>query len=179
MRIYLAESERDGIANKYKDLASQVATILAEFGFILISKGVDTGMAFKSLMTFKYENETIIGINDVNKADIMESLDIGDTKVTRNTFERTKEIFNVSDIVLVLPGGLGTLAELFSFLEEIRTKKTNKRIIIFNYDKYYDYILKFLINSHKEGFISNEDLKLISIVNDIDSLKRFFNSWER
>lgn len=179
MRVYVAESQNEGISSNYKDLASQVATVLAHLNFTLVSKGFDTGMINKSIMTYKYENGSIIGVADVNNADMMDTLDIENNKVVKNTFERTKEIFNICDFVIILPGGIGTLAELFSFLEEIKVKNIMTKVILFNYNNYYDNLLKFLINCYHEGFISDENLKLISIVNDIRSLKEYLKNWER
>ncbi len=178
MHVYLACSKEE-TKMQYKELASTVATKLSSLGFTLVSKCFDTGMIFKSIMTYKYENDPIIGVSDVNDADNMEYSELSDSIVTKNTFERSKEIFRLSDLIIILPGGLGTLAEMFSFIEEVRTKKINKRIILFNYNNYYSNILKFLVNAHDEGFISESDIKLLSIVNDIDTLNMFLERMER
>lgn len=178
MQVYLACS-REETKIQYKELASLVATKLASLGFTLVSKCSEEGMVFKSIMTYKYEDKPIIGIVDVNDADNMENLELSDSIVTKNTFERTKEIFSNSELIIILPGGLGTLAELFSFLEECRTKKINKRVILFNYKNYYSNILKFIVSAHDEGFISEADIKLLSIVNDINTLNDFLERMER
>ncbi|MBO5475876.1 MAG: LOG family protein [Bacilli bacterium] len=164
---------------QYKELASIVATKLSSLGFTLVSKTFDSGMIFKSIMTFKYEDKPIIGVSDVNDANGIDESEYVDSIVTKNTFERTKEIFKLSDLIIVLPGGLGTLSELFSFIDEMRTKKIYKRVILFNYNNYYSDILKFIIKAHDEGFMSEDDIKLISIVNDINTLNDFLERMER
>ena len=164
---------------QYKELASIVATKLSSLGFTLVSKTFDSGMIFKSIMTFKYEDKPIIGVSDVNDANGIDESEYADSIVTKNTFERTKEIFKLSDLIIVLPGGIGTLSELFSFIDEMRTKKIYKRVILFNYNNYYSDILKFIIKAHDEGFMSEDDIKLISIVNDINTLNDFLERMER
>ena len=107
VRVYLACSKEDNINPKYKELASIISERLASNGFTLVSKCFDTGMSYASFMTYKYEEMDVIGISEVNNAEVLDSFDLTDSKVVRNTFERTKEIFAVSDLVIVLPGGLG------------------------------------------------------------------------
>lgn len=178
MRVYLACSKEE-TKMQYKELSSIVATKLSSLGFTLVSKVFDSGMIFKSIMTFKYEEKSVIGVSDVNDADNIDYSEFLDSIVTKNTFERTKEIFRLSDLIIILPGGLGTLAELFSIIEEMRTKKIDKRVILFNYKNYYSDILKFIIKAHDEGFISEDDIKLISIVNDLNTLNDFLERMER
>lgn len=178
VQVYLACSKEE-TKMQYKELASIVATKLSSLGFTLVSKTFDSGMIFKSIMTFKYEDKPIIGVSDVNDANGIDESEYVDSIVTKNTFERTKEIFKLSDLIIVLPGGLGTLSELFSFIDEMRTKKIYKRVILFNYNNYYSDILKFIIKAHDEGFMSEDDIKLISIVNDINTLNDFLERMER
>ena len=178
VQVYLACSKEE-TKIQYKELASIVATKLSSLGFTLVSKTFDSGMIFKSIMTFKYEDKPIIGVSDVNDANGIDESEYVDSIVTKNTFERTKEIFKLSDLIIVLPGGIGTLSELFSFIDEMRTKKIYKRVILFNYNNYYSDILKFIIKAHDEGFMSEDDIKLISIVNDINTLNDFLERMER
>jgi hypothetical protein len=173
MKVYLACSKEDTVSNEYKNLASMVSTKLAELGHTLVSECYDSGMVYKSLMTYKYEDMPILGISSVNEADIIERLDIDNNIVTKNTFERSKVVYNESDLIIILPGGLGTLAELFSFVEETSSTNRKVRIILFNYKNYYSNLLKFLISAHDDNFISGDDIKLISIVNDINVLNEF------
>lgn len=178
VQVYLACSKEE-TKMQYKELASMVATKLSSLGFNLVSKVFDSGMVFKSIMTFKYEGKAVIGVNDVNDAEYIDDSELYDSIVTKNTFERTKEILRMSDLIIILPGGIGTLAELFSIIEEIRTKKINKKVILFNYKNYFSDILKFIIKAHDEGFISGTDIKLISIVNEIDTLNDYLERMER
>ena len=48
--------------------------------------------------------------------------------VVKNTTQRFEKIFSNSDVLLFLPGGLGTLAELFSSIEERQINNVKKII---------------------------------------------------
>lgn len=72
--------------------------------------------------------------------------------VVKNTTQRFEKIFSNSDVLLFLPGGLGTLAELFSSIEE-RQINNAKKIILYNYNFFFTPIIEELYKLYKEGFI--------------------------
>lgn len=63
--------------------------------------------------------------------------------------------------LVVFPGGFGTMDELFEVLTLVQTKKKRKIPIILISKKYWDSVINFK-NMAKFGFISDEDLGLIS-----------------
>ncbi|MDO5535779.1 MAG: TIGR00730 family Rossman fold protein [Propionibacteriaceae bacterium] len=70
---------------------------------------------------------------------------------------------------VVMPGGLGTLDELFEALTLVQTRKiTSFPIILFGHD-YWDGLLDWL-NDHMlaEGYISPGDVELFHVVDDVD-----------
>ena len=82
-------------------------------------------------------------------------------------------MYDLSDIILILPGGIGTLAELASALEEYRSNKEHKLILIYNKDGFYSKIFEWMNQNINEGFLSqtlNNDFK---VVEDLDSLKMY------
>ena len=93
--------------------------------------------------------------------------------VTPTTFERCKELYLSSELIVILPGGLGTLSEIFGMIEEKRTREDKKDIIIFNYEGYYDNILNQIKKEQEEGFIGDDLSKLIIIINSLDELKEY------
>ena len=80
---------------------------------------------------------------------------------------------------IVMPGGYGTLDELFNALTLIQTKKSKKFPIILvgkkHYQPLYDWIKSTLL---KDKLISEEDIHLIKLVEEKeeveDILKSFF-----
>ena len=177
MRVFVGCSAKDTLKRKYDKLASDVATILAKRGVKLVFGGVDSGMMGKCYMTFRYEGLPTMGVADLSDADILKNLEVDAYEVTPTTFRRTEEIFKNSDMMVILPGGLGTLAEIFTMIDEIRTRKVNKPLIIFNKDNYYTPLLEFIKSSYSEGFISESDLKLIDVVSDLKTFDRLVEKY--
>ena len=77
-----------------------------------------------------------------------------------------------SDIFLILPGGFGTLDELFEILTLNQLNIVNKPVIIFNIANYWKNLKHLLETMEKEGFLYKKDLKNISWINDSEDLNK-------
>lgn len=82
-------------------------------------------------------------------------IEFGETQIYERFDDRQSALIAKSDVVLVLPGGIGTLSELFHILtlNDIGVSKTP--VIIFNYNGIYDDILRFIKDRMGDGYISN------------------------
>lgn len=179
MRVFIACSASDNAKLEYRTLASEVSTNLAKNGHKLVFGGADTGMMGKCYMTFKYEGAKTKAVAEIHDAELVKELEVDAYEITPTTFERTKELFNSSELVLILPGGLGTFAEFFSILDEKRQKGLDTPIVLFNYDNFYTPLLNFMKKCHEENLISERDLKQFGIVTDTKSLELYINSLKK
>lgn len=85
-------------------------------------------------------------------------------------FVRKVMFIKYAQAFVVMPGGFGTLDELFEALTLIQTKKITKFPIVLFGSKFWsgmtDWIRQTLLEEHHN--ISPEDLDLIKIVDDVD-----------
>ena len=72
---------------------------------------------------------------------------------TQDMESRKQTINDMTDAAIVLPGGCGTLDELFEIITLKQLGVYLKPIIIMNIDGYYDYLLKHLERSMQENFM--------------------------
>lgn len=175
MRVFIGCSAKNTLAKKYYTLANNIADELAKRGCSLVFGGVDDGMMGKCFMTFKYHELNTKGVADVSDEETLSMIEVDESEITPSTFRRTEAMFKSSDMAVIMPGGIGTFAEIFTYIDEVRTRKVNKPIILVNYDNYYTPLLEFISKSYKEGFISDGDLKLIDVVTDEKSLKKLLD----
>lgn len=173
MKVFVACSSMDGLGREYLKLASDVATLLVRTNHKLLFSGKDAGMSEKCFMTFKYESGKTKAILDVHDTSNLESLEVDAYDVQATTFERNKELCSEADLVLILPGGIEVVSEFVSILDENNTKKLNKPIVLFNYNNFYTPLLKFFESSYKQDFLTKEDIKSFTIVDDIDKLIKY------
>ncbi len=82
--------------------------------------------------------------------------------VVEDMHSRKKMMYDRSDAFLTLPGGMGTLDEMFEILTWSQLKLHNKPCFVYNLNGFYDSLLEYLHHSHSEGFIRPEHLKLLT-----------------
>ena len=101
----------------------------------------------------------------------------------RYFFARKTMFIKYSQAFICLPGGFGTLDELFEALTLVQTKKVTKfPVVLFGSDYWgglYDWIAKTV---QAEGKISPHDLDLLHVTDDIDDAVRVvqesYQAWE-
>lgn len=174
MKIAICSSSNDSIDNKYKETARKIAKFLAENNYDLI-----WGAASYSIMGICYEefakhNRKIYGFTTKKYMDDLKNLPHATHKICNNTFEMKKEIFNNADIILFLEGGTGTISELFTYIEEVRSNDVNKKLIIYNENKHFDIVISLINDLVKRNFNSDNIFNYFKIVNNLDGLKREF-----
>lgn len=90
--------------------------------------------------------------------------------ITQSMHERQRKMAELSDAFLILPGGIGTLAEFFEVLTWKSLNIHNKPIILLNIDKFWDPLLDLLMQQQQEGFMHNELSSLFITINTIEDL---------
>ncbi|MBQ7572512.1 MAG: TIGR00730 family Rossman fold protein [Bacteroidaceae bacterium] len=75
---------------------------------------------------------------------------------TTDMESRKQTINDMTDAAIVLPGGCGTLDELFEIVTLKQLGVYLKPIVILNVDGYYDYLLRHLERSMEENFMRSE-----------------------
>ena len=80
---------------------------------------------------------------------------------------------------VILPGGLGTLDELFEALTLIHTKKINKRPVVLIGHAYWDGLISWIKSSmlEQEANISPEDLDLFKVVDTADEAVKYIEDF--
>ena len=89
---------------------------------------------------------------------------------TQNMHERKLKMQEISDGFITLPGGLGTLEELFEILTWLQLGLHKKPIGLLNINHFYDELLKLLENMVRKGFLSMNNYNLLLVDSSIDSL---------
>jgi len=80
---------------------------------------------------------------------------------------------------VILPGGLGTLDELFEALTLIQTKKINKRPVVLIGHTYWDSLISWIKSAmlEQEANISPEDLDLFKVVDTADEAVKYIEDF--
>jgi hypothetical protein len=73
------------------------------------------------------------------------------------TMSERKALMNeLSDAFIAMPGGIGTLDELFEVMSWNQLELIDKPVALFNVNGYYDHLIKFLDHSVNQRFVKPE-----------------------
>ena len=73
---------------------------------------------------------------------------------------------SLSDAFIALPGGYGTLDELFEIVTWAQLKIHSKPCVLINTDGYFDLLLRFLDHAVREEFVRAANLMLVHVASD-------------
>lgn len=90
--------------------------------------------------------------------------------------ERKKRIYSVCDAAVILPGGFGTLDELFEIVTWNQLTIHDKQIFILNSGGFYNNLLQHIDLMKQEGFLYEEAIKRITVIDDPAELLQYVNS---
>ena len=76
----------------------------------------------------------------------------------------------LSEGVIALPGGFGTLEEFFEMLTWAQLGLHKKPMALLNVNHFYDTLLTFMGNMVNQGFLKHENLKMILAEENIQTL---------
>ena len=84
--------------------------------------------------------------------------------------ERKRALVERCDVIIVLPGGLGTLDEMLDAAALSQLGMPNARpVVAVNIDGYYDFTLKQLERARQEGLLSKNPADILASVPDVDA----------
>jgi hypothetical protein len=97
-------------------------------------------------------------------------LGLTELHVTDNMHERKLLMHDLSDGIITLPGGYGTLEELFEMITWAQLGLHNKPIGVLNTNGFYDDLLAMLENMVRKGFLKMDNYNMLLVDKDIDRL---------
>jgi uncharacterized protein (TIGR00730 family) len=90
-----------------------------------------------------------------------------------NMHIRKKMLYEKCDAAIILPGGFGTLDELFEMLTWNQLNIHNKQIFILNTSGFYDHLLAHTKVMQQENFLYDTIEDRITIISSPDELTAF------
>jgi uncharacterized protein (TIGR00730 family) len=90
--------------------------------------------------------------------------------VTQNMQERKLKMHDLSDGIIMLPGGFGTLEEFFEMLTWSQLGLHQYPIGILNTNGFYDPLINMMQKMVAEGFVKNNHLNTILVDTNIEIL---------
>ncbi len=163
--VYCASSSQlDAV---YFDAAQKLGKILVENNIGLVYGGGSVGLMGQLADTMMSLGGTVIGVIPRFMCEVeWQHKDITKLIITETMHERKAKIAELGDATIALPGGVGTMDELFEIITWKQLGIYDKPIAILNTNNYYQHLISFLQSASKEMFIRPQHLKLWSVVEE-------------
>lgn len=90
--------------------------------------------------------------------------------IVESMHARKLRMNDLSDAIITLPGGFGTLEEMFEMLTWGQLGLHNKPVALLNTAGFYDDMIKLINNMVYRGFLKEHNRRLLLVDNDIDRI---------
>ena len=169
--VYCSSSNK--VNKKYINLAKNLGEYIAKKNFKLVYGGGSNGLMGVVSENAKSNGAHVTGIipkflQEVEKT----NKNVNKTIVVKDMATRKQLLYKKADVFIVLPGGPGTLEELTEIISWKNLNLHKKTIIIINYNKFWNSLIKVYKKYEIENFMDKKIIKLFYIVNNINELKK-------
>lgn len=104
---------------------------------------------------------------------------ISELVIVENMHQRKEMMMNESSGFVALPGGSGTMEELFEVFTWHQLGFIDKPCGLLNIGGYYDHLLAFFSNMVGHGFMKQPDYDILLVDDDIHQLVTQMDNYER
>lgn len=177
-RICLFAASNPGVRPSYAVAAAAFGRLLAARGIGLVYGGAGIGLMGAAANAALAAGGEVIGVIPQSLVD-REIAHAGLTslRVVGSMHERKALMSELSDGFAVLPGGLGTLEELFEVLTWSQLGFHAKPCGLLNIEGYYDGLLAFLDHTVTEGLLPAGNREMLLVAGDGEELLEKFAAY--
>jgi len=155
MKVCICGGTNPATNPKYFAVAQKMGELLVENDFEMVWGGNAFGvMSHVHKMYLEKRAKNTLILPKAYEADLKTMQKSGATTVqkTKEVSFRTVTMFSLSNAVVVIPGGIGTIYEFWSAVEYKRAEEFDIDIIMLNYNNFYKHQLAHFDFINKNGF---------------------------
>ena len=151
-----------GVDQIYFEAAHEMGASIADAGLSLVYGGGATGLMGAVADAALDNGGKVIGVTiDQFTSENLGHQNLTEVYVANDLQARKAKMLELSDGVIALPGGLGTLDELVEGLEGIQLGYHKKPVGLLNTNAYFDTLVAVLKHARAEGFLYVDQADLL------------------
>lgn len=175
--IYCGSSS--GFSPVYEDAVDALAQTLAAQQKRIVYGGARVGLMGRIADKMLEQGCEVIGV----MPEALVEKEIAHTGLTqlhvvKSMHERKALMAELSDAFIAMPGGMGTLEELFEMLTWGQLGFHQKPCAVYNVDGYYDALLSFIEQSVSQGFVKDVHRQLLLTHNEPAALLTLLENYQ-
>lgn len=151
--------------------ASDLGSTIAAHGYGLVYGGASIGLMGTVADSVLASAGSVTGVMPKSLADKeIAHTGLSELIVTSSMHERKTRMADLSDAFIALPGGLGTLEELFEIWTWAQLGFHHKPIAVLNVNRYFDKLIEFLEDTAAKGFVKTAHQQMLLVSDSSDDL---------
>lgn len=168
-----------GTESIFEEQAYKLGKFLAKQNIELVYGGANVGL-MGAVANGVLENKgKVIGVLPT----FLQKVEIGHENLTElilvdTMHQRKAKMDELSDGIIMLPGGFGTLEEFFEMLTWAQLGLHKKPIAILNINGFYDELLFLIKKMVNKGFLKQLNQEMIIVSNNIEDLLNKMKNYE-
>ncbi len=167
--VFCASSSK--VHSKYLQAATELGHIFCDEDITLVYGGGSVGLMGAIADSMLDKGGEIIGvIPEFMKEVEWDHKRVEDMRTTENMATRKQTFWDLSDGLVALPGGVGTLEEIVEAISLLRLDRMSMPMIIVNIDGYFDPFIKMLNRCVDQKFMNESDRELWQIADNVSDV---------
>ena len=159
------------VAPQYVAAAAQLGRWLGREGHTLVYGGANLGLMEAVARAAHEADATVVGVVPAILEKTGRASDHIDVRVLCDSLDDRKAIMvERSDLFVALPGGVGTLDEIFTVVAAASIGYHHKRVVLLNIDGFWDSLLAMLDDLQSKGVLRPGLKETLTVVTEVEKV---------
>lgn len=173
MKIGVYLSSKDHLPAAYVEAARQVGAFIGDEGHTLVYGGARKGLMEVLAQSVKQHGGRVYGmVPEIieQRGLVSDAIDVTFRCVDLN--DRKAMMNRESDVLVALPGGIGTLDEVFTVMANTVIGIRHQPVVFYNVEGCWDALLHALDNLFAQGLVSGHPSDYYAVATSVDELRK-------
>ena len=177
--ICVFASASNDLAEVYYKDAQKLGILIAQNGYGIVYGGSRRGLMYACAGAAKQAGGKVYGVMPEKIADagLANPEDCDEFYLTKGMRERKAKLDELSDAVIAIAGGFGTLEEISEMITQKQLGYSNKPIVILNTNGLYDPLVEFFENVIRQGFAEEGLRNVYYVANSPEEALEYIKSY--
>lgn len=179
MKICVFCGSKPGNSENYATAARALGTSMAQSGIDLVYGGGHVGlMGIIADAVMKAEGRVYGVIPEALQQKELAHDHLTELFVVKDMHERKMKMADLADAFIAMPGGVGTLEEIFEQWTWLQLSIHAKPSAFLNVDGFYDPLQTMVESLVSNGFLSQDHADMVRFEPDFDAILKHFETFE-
>ncbi len=170
-RVCVYAGSSDAVAPAYLEVAATLGALLAKRGITMVYGGGRVGLMGAAADAALAAGGEVVGVIPTKlRTQERTHTGLSELFVVEGMHARKSMMAHLSDAFVALPGGLGTLEEVFEAATWTLLDYHAKPVGLINAGGYYDKLVAFLDHATDEGFVGRSHRSIVCAEPDAEAL---------